>query len=734
MNWAWSAYSRQQRRETADVGVVEGGLDLVQEVERARPREEEGEEERNRAESLLAAREQREPRDTFAGGSELDLDAGLFTVVLGLGEPQPALAAREEALDHLREVELDRSEGLLEALRDRLGEVAAEGLELGEALLEVGTLRRELVEALLLCLVLLLGQRVDLAELLAAALQAVEPRRELVTVVALRRLRSGGVEPPLGLLAVGVDPRQLDLEGARALGSGREQPTELDLFGAETAQRGAQLRAAGRVGVDALPEECLEWRRVDREGPLEAAGLRGEALEEHDVDAALRPDVGQRPRGGVRPLGSGALGLGGGARLAGALARLPAQRLRVAGGRRCRAASGEPLGLAGTSFDLSRLAAEPRVARRKLGQLLRRGRGPCGQRLLDPGGDRGSDAKRLVEALRPASDPLESVGIGPPNTTQVRERRERIGCVSPARGSGCGGNLGSARGLLELLDLGGVLAAPGLELQKQRLCRRAGEPELTATRVPADAVARHGGDGRGQELPGLDDRQALHDPARVAPHEDDQRPEPGGLGLPDELEPARGIVDDQARAEPAERGCDSELGAGLGLDRREHEPLAALGERSGGRRKPFALRERPVEGSETLPRELGAGAQVVALACCGAGSAIGLLGGVAELVGRRARRHPAPGLRQLGRDVDAEPGRRLLEQPDPAACAAQRDEPSRAAPDQLVLVRRALAGKALDRRGRRREVGALGARRPRPGLGRGDLGAGAGSGRGLGGG
>ena len=42
--------------ESADVGVVERGLDLVQEVERARPREEVREQERDRAERLLAAR------------------------------------------------------------------------------------------------------------------------------------------------------------------------------------------------------------------------------------------------------------------------------------------------------------------------------------------------------------------------------------------------------------------------------------------------------------------------------------------------------------------------------------------------------------------------------------------------------------------------------------------------------------------------------------------------------
>src|SRR5581483_533992 len=56
----------QELDEAADVRVVERDLDLVEEVERARPREEEREEERDRAERLLAAGEEREPRHLLA--------------------------------------------------------------------------------------------------------------------------------------------------------------------------------------------------------------------------------------------------------------------------------------------------------------------------------------------------------------------------------------------------------------------------------------------------------------------------------------------------------------------------------------------------------------------------------------------------------------------------------------------------------------------------------------------
>ena len=90
--------------EARDVRVVERSLDLVEEVERARPREEEREEERDRAERLLAAGEEREARDALAGRPELDLDARLAALVLRLDEPQPALAAGEERRRDLLEV------------------------------------------------------------------------------------------------------------------------------------------------------------------------------------------------------------------------------------------------------------------------------------------------------------------------------------------------------------------------------------------------------------------------------------------------------------------------------------------------------------------------------------------------------------------------------------------------------------------------------------------------------
>ena len=113
----------EQLHEARDVGVVQGSLDLVEEVEGARPREEEREEERDRAERLLSPGEERESRDPLAGGPELDLDSVLGLLLVGLDEPQPPLAAREERRGDLLEVLRDGSKGLREPALDGLGEI-----------------------------------------------------------------------------------------------------------------------------------------------------------------------------------------------------------------------------------------------------------------------------------------------------------------------------------------------------------------------------------------------------------------------------------------------------------------------------------------------------------------------------------------------------------------------------------------------------------------------------------
>jgi hypothetical protein len=91
-----------------------------------------------------------------------------------LDEPEAPAAAREEVRHDVLEVARGGLEGLLEALADAAVGLLDEALELGQGGLEVGALRLELLDVLDGLLVLLLGERVDRSELLAAAGEAVD--------------------------------------------------------------------------------------------------------------------------------------------------------------------------------------------------------------------------------------------------------------------------------------------------------------------------------------------------------------------------------------------------------------------------------------------------------------------------------------------------------------------------------------------------------------------------------
>src|SRR5262249_47080375 len=137
----------QEADETADVRIVERRLDLVQEVERARPREEERKQEGDRAERLLAARKQRQTCDALAGRARRAPAARLgFSLLIVRGQPESALASWEQRRGRLDEVLLDGSERGGKPLLHPLGELGSEPLQLREAALEVVPLQSELVE------------------------------------------------------------------------------------------------------------------------------------------------------------------------------------------------------------------------------------------------------------------------------------------------------------------------------------------------------------------------------------------------------------------------------------------------------------------------------------------------------------------------------------------------------------------------------------------------------------
>ena len=156
---------------------------------------------------------------------------------------------------------LHRVEGLGETPLDRLGQLGAELLELGEARLEILALRRELVEPRALGVVLLLRERVHLAERLAAALEALRALGELVAVVALGALVGARMlEAAARLVGLGFDARDLDVDRGHGLRGARQRLAQLDLGRAEPAQLVAELARACAARVDVRAKRRFEAR------------------------------------------------------------------------------------------------------------------------------------------------------------------------------------------------------------------------------------------------------------------------------------------------------------------------------------------------------------------------------------------------------------------------------------------------------------------------------------------
>ena len=103
----------EQEQEPADVGVVERRVHFVHEAERARLGQVDREQQRHRHQRPFARREQVNALRALAARRGVDLDLGLERVV-GIGQPQFALAAAKERLEDVHEVGADRGEGLQE--------------------------------------------------------------------------------------------------------------------------------------------------------------------------------------------------------------------------------------------------------------------------------------------------------------------------------------------------------------------------------------------------------------------------------------------------------------------------------------------------------------------------------------------------------------------------------------------------------------------------------------------
>ncbi len=195
-----------------------------------------------------------ESSTSIPGSSGIGIGVGL----LGLRQPQAAVAPREERRGDLGEVPLHGVEGLREPAVDRFGQLVAELAQLVEGALEILALRAQLGQPLLLARVLLLRERVDAAELIAAALQPVELLHQLVARPFGRLRRRSLLEATLRFGPLRLEPRVLDVDSGDALRRIGQCAPELDLAAAESAQLRSELARADGSPVGLLEQRCLE--------------------------------------------------------------------------------------------------------------------------------------------------------------------------------------------------------------------------------------------------------------------------------------------------------------------------------------------------------------------------------------------------------------------------------------------------------------------------------------------
>src|SRR5262245_20505835 len=116
-------HAAQHLDEPADIGVVEGGVNLVEQAERARLVLEHAEHQRDGGQRLLAAREQLDALKALAGRLGDDLDPALERIGL-VEQRQAGAAAAEERAEGFLKVAVDRGERLVEAVAPRLSDAS----------------------------------------------------------------------------------------------------------------------------------------------------------------------------------------------------------------------------------------------------------------------------------------------------------------------------------------------------------------------------------------------------------------------------------------------------------------------------------------------------------------------------------------------------------------------------------------------------------------------------------
>ena len=288
----------QELDEAADVGVVERGLDLVEEVERARLREEEREQERDRSERLLAAGEHPEARDLLPRRPELDLDHPRLSPPSSSGStsrsrpspPGKSVAATSSKCSATawnvsanRRSTVSASSSRRSASSCRLCSRSCRCTS-SSASRSFSASYSSFASGL------------TWPSWIAALLEPLGARRELVALVSLGGIGGGLFEPAASVGRLRLDPGQLDLDLRRPLRGLLGALAQLDLGRAELAQRCSQLARAGGARVDAGAErrlEALRGRDGRSERLVEPLGAGEHAPEQVGVE---RPGARARAR------------------------------------------------------------------------------------------------------------------------------------------------------------------------------------------------------------------------------------------------------------------------------------------------------------------------------------------------------------------------------------------------------------------------------------------------------
>ena len=309
-----------QLQEAVDVGVVERGLDLVEDVEGARPGEEDGEDEGQRDQRLLAAGEQRELAGRLAGRGDLDLDPELARAP---PRPPPRRPRRPR-----RRLGRLLAAGRARRRQDRLGlgastrrsrprppgkrcstisskffavasKVCSKARSISRSMSRISASSSRIARSMSsrwacsastcsrASLVLALGQRVDRADLRAAALEALEPALDLGPLLVAQRPRSAGrISSPsrsaiaassrVGLGAAVAEVGGLDLGLGQLVGGRLQLRLQLGLLLRAGAQLLGDLVAVALAADDRAPRSARPGARIARAG----RGGRGERRRE----------------------------------------------------------------------------------------------------------------------------------------------------------------------------------------------------------------------------------------------------------------------------------------------------------------------------------------------------------------------------------------------------------------------------------------------------------------------